>query len=264
MGADLRTGLGAVPVWVPIVAMLATFVVASIATLLIVGVVELAGTKVDSDSLPPGVLISGTLVQDVALVAFAYLFARAWAGGVRPATLGLRPTPVGRALLWTGAVYGLFWLSVILYTAALGEGPQQDLVTDLREEDSLVVLGGFAMLVGIAAPLAEELFFRGFLFGVLRERIGVLAAALVAGAIFGVIHAAGTPVRTLGILVLLGIGLCFLYVKTGSLLPCMGLHALQNSISFAFTTRVEPAVGVLLVAGCVLVTLGIASAFVRS
>jgi membrane protease YdiL (CAAX protease family) len=259
-----RTGLAAVPVWVPFAALLAVLTASTFVTLFMVGVADLAGLPVrEGDGQPPGVLLSGTVVQDIAFVAAAFFFTRAWAGEVRPATFGLRATPVVPALVWSAAIYVLFWASVIVYTQAIGTGPEQRIVTDLRGEDSLLILGGFAVLVGIAAPLVEELFFRGFLFGVLRERIGVVAAAIAAGAIFGLIHAAGTPVRTLGILVLLGIGLCILYVKTGSLLPCMGLHALHNSISFAVTKSVEPWVGLLLVAGSVGVTLLVGLALVE-
>jgi membrane protease YdiL (CAAX protease family) len=88
------------------------------------------------------------------------------------------------------------------------------------------------------APLCEEFFFRGFMFGVLRERIGVAGGALLTGLIFGGVHATGSPVETLGVLVVLGVLLCLLYWRTGSLLPCIALHALNNGISFVVTTDV--------------------------
>jgi uncharacterized protein len=230
-----RRGLAAVPAWAPFVAMLATFVLASVVSILIAGVAQVGGARVEADSLPPGVLISGTLVQDAALVLFAYLFARGWTRPVRPSTFGLRPTAWRPAIAWAAAVYAGFWVCAGIYSAVIGQGPEQDLVNDLRDQDSFVVLAGFAVLVALVAPIVEEVFFRGFLFGVLREHVGVPYAALVAGAVFGVIHAAGTPLRTLGILVILGVGLCLLYQKTGSILPGIGLHALHNSLSFAAT-----------------------------
>jgi len=230
-----RGGLAAVPIWVPFAAMLATFVVASIASLLIVGLVELAGTSVSSDSLPPGVLISGSVVQDVALVVSAFLFARVWAGPLRFSSFGLRPTALWPAVAWAASIYVGFWVLAAIYAVVVGQGAEQQLVTDLKEQDSLVVLGGFAILVGLVAPLVEEFFFRGFLFGVLREKLGVAWGALLAGSVFGLIHVAGTPLRSLGILVVLGVGLCILYAKTGSILPGIGLHSLHNSISLGVT-----------------------------
>jgi membrane protease YdiL (CAAX protease family) len=230
-----RGGLAAVPIWVPFAAMLAVFVVASIGSLLVVGIVELAGTRVSTDSLPPGVLLSGTLIQDVALVAGAFVFARVWAGPVQFSTFGLRPTALWPAVGWAALIYAGFWVFAAIYAVVVGQGAEQELVTDLKQQDSLVVLGGFAVLVGIVAPIVEEFFFRGFLFGVLREKLGVVWAALLAGSVFGLIHVAGTPLRTLGILVVLGVGLCLLYARTGSLLPGIGLHSLHNSISFGAT-----------------------------
>jgi hypothetical protein len=230
-----RGGLAKVPVWVPFAAMLATFVIASTASLLVVGLVELAGTPVNSNSLPPGVLISGSAVQGIALVVTAFLFARVWAGPLRFSSFGMRPTALWPAVGWAVLIYLGFWMAAAIYAVVVGQGAEQQLVTDLKEQDSLVVLAGFAILVGLIAPLVEEFFFRGFLFGVLRDKIGVVWGSLIAGSIFGLIHVAGTPLRTLGILVVLGIGLCVLYAKTGSLLPGIALHSLHNSISFGAT-----------------------------
>jgi len=254
-----RGGLAAVPLWVPFAAMLATFVVASIASLLIVGLVELAGTSVSRDSLPPGVLISGSVVQDVALVVSAFLFARVWAGPLRFSSFGLRPTALWPAVGWAASIYVGFWVLAAIYAVVVGQGAEQQLVTDLKEQDSLVVLGGFAILVGLVAPLVEEFFFRGFLFGVLREKLGVAWGALLAGSVFGLIHVAGTPLRTLGILVVLGVGLCILYAKTGSILPGIGLHSLHNSISLGVTKGLPWWGFVLLVVSSVTIVLFVAS-----
>lgn len=259
-GAAGRGGLARVPAWAPFAAMMATFVVASVASVVIVGAAELGGADIRANSLPPGVLISGSIVQDVALVVFAYLFSRAWASPVRPSTFGLRRTAWLPALGWAAVVYVGFWVCAAIYSAILGQGSEQELVTDLKEEDSLAVLIGFAVLVGFVAPIVEELFFRGFMFGVLREKMNVFAAMGVAGAVFGLIHVAGTPVRTLGILVVLGIGLCFLYHKTNSLLPCIGLHALHNSISFGATKELIWWLFLLLVIGSVGVVLTVSHA----
>jgi uncharacterized protein len=254
--------LALVPAWAPFAAMLVTFVVASIASVALVAAAELGGSDIVADSLPPGVLISGSVVQDVALVVFAYVFARMWVSPVRPSTFGLRRTPVLPALGWAALVYLGFWICAAIYAAVLGPGDEQELVTDLKDEDSLVVLVGFGFLVSLIAPLVEELFFRGFMFGVLREKMNVYAAMVVAGGVFGLIHIAGTPVRTLGILVILGVALCFLYYKTNSILPAMGLHALHNSISFGATKELTWWLFILLMIGSVGLVLAVAGALV--
>jgi len=92
-----------------------------------------------------------------------------------------------------------------------------------------------AVLVGIVAPIAEELFFRGFLFGALRGPIGWVMAAVVTGIVFGLIHAGGTSAVFLVPLGVLGFLLCVLYRRTGSLLPGMGVHAFNNALALGAT-----------------------------
>jgi hypothetical protein len=138
-----RGGLAAVPVWAPFLALVAAFVVASIASLLIVAGTEAAGMDVELDDLPAGITIGATFVQDIALVGLAVLFVRMWVKPVRPSTLGLRRTPVRAAIGWTALVYACFWVLAGIYAALVGPGPEQELVDELRGEDSLLVLAGF-------------------------------------------------------------------------------------------------------------------------
>ncbi len=250
-----RHGLGAIPVWASFAVLLATLIVSGLVSVLIAVIAGATGPEQDT---PPGVLIAGTVVQHLSLIAFSFVFAQLWISPIRPSTLGIRGTPALAAVGWAAAAYASFWLFAAIYVAVLGSGPEQDLVEELRKEESLVVLIGFGVLVTLMAPVAEEVFFRGFLFGVLRERIGGVWAAIVAGAVFGLAHAVGSPLRTLGILVVLGVAFCLLYWKTGSLLPGMALHALHNSISFgatkglvwwAFLALMVGAVGLVLAIG---------------
>ncbi|HTE61622.1 MAG TPA: CPBP family glutamic-type intramembrane protease, partial [Solirubrobacteraceae bacterium] len=62
----------------------------------------------------------------------------------------------------------------------------------------------------------------------------------------------------------LGAGLCLLYLRTGSLLPCIGLHAFNNAIAFASTKEMVWPLWLLTVVGSVIVTVAIGLAFVRS
>ncbi len=81
----------------------------------------------------------------------------------------------------------------------------------------------------IIAPLAEELLFRGYLFGKLRESAGFWLSALLTSALFGAVHLqwnVGLDVFALSLV------LCYLREKTGVLWGCIGLHMLKNSIAF--------------------------------
>ena len=68
------------------------------------------------------------------------------------------------------------------------------------------------------------------LFGGLRERLPRLAAALISGLIFGGLHAT-TGLSAVPVLVAFGFILALLYEKTGSIVPGILLHMLNNSVA---------------------------------
>jgi membrane protease YdiL (CAAX protease family) len=88
------------------------------------------------------------------------------------------------------------------------------------------------MLVFVAAclvPLAEEMFFRGALYGALRRsRHSAVVTATVTSIGFAVSHL--DPRLWLPIVFVAGL-LGLLRVLTGSLLPCLGLHVGFNSVT---------------------------------
>jgi uncharacterized protein len=78
----------------------------------------------------------------------------------------------------------------------------------------------------IFAPLFEELAFRGLLFAILRRKFRFLPAALISAGIFGIAHGYGL----VGLLSVCWSGViwAWLYEKTGSLLPGILAHAINN------------------------------------
>src|SRR5690606_25189973 len=109
---------------------------------------------------------------------------------------------------------------------------EDDVLDQLGTRESTVALVAAMVLVCVAAPVVEEFFFRGFFFGALRNWKGVWPAAILTGAVFGGIHLGGSPVGALVPLAVLGFGLCLLYEQTGSLYPCIAVHAINNAIAF--------------------------------
>lgn len=91
-------------------------------------------------------------------------------------------------------------------------------------------LGGWAILsTVVAAPVLEELFFRGLVLESCRERFGSRVAVLVSALLFGLIHI--VPVQMVNAFVV-GIILGYIYLKTGSLLSVIILHAINNAIAY--------------------------------
>lgn len=88
----------------------------------------------------------------------------------------------------------------------------------------------FATLV-IVAPIAEEILFRGYLFGKLKKNIPVWLAIVVTSLSFGLIHGAwNIAVDTFA----LSIVLCILRQITGSIWSPILLHMAKNGIAFYF------------------------------
>jgi membrane protease YdiL (CAAX protease family) len=225
-----------VPVWSPFLVVLAAFLVVLTTQILAVVVVELVGGDIEQVTESDAATIGFTAVLDFSLVACTIAVV-AWLGAGRPtpAAFGLRMPEWRSALGWTLAAYATFWVAAIVVGIAFGEPEEQDIVVDLKAEDSVLVLAGFAVMTCVLAPLAEEFFFRGFLLKVLHERTNAVIAVLVTGIAFGLVHLpSGDWVGTI-VLSLFGMALCVLFILTSSLLPCIMLHAFHNSISFGFT-----------------------------
>jgi uncharacterized protein len=254
--------LSPVPAWAPLAAMIAAFVVATVAYVVFAAVVEAGGGSVTAGG-PPGLVISATLVQDAALIIAAVYFTSLWASGLTPASFGLRRVPLGPAVGWTVLAFIAFWVLTAIYVSLVGQPDQQELTRDLREEESLAALIAYGLLLAFVAPLAEEFFFRGFVFGVLREKIGVVWGVLATGFVFGLVHVAGSPIETVGVLIILGCLLCVLYLQTGSLLPCIALHAINNGISFAATKSLSVPEGVAIVVASTGAAVAVAAAVTR-
>jgi membrane protease YdiL (CAAX protease family) len=238
------------------------FLVAFILTFVVVGIVA-AATGASTDEENPTFTVIATFLQGLVFIGTAVLFA-SFVRRPRPEHFGLRRTRFWPAVGWAAAVLGAFWLASSILVAIFGEPPEQEIAEEIKSEDAALAVIGYVGLTCLIAPLAEEVFFRGLLFPVLRARVGVAWGVLVTGALFSVVHALGSPVEALIVLFVLGSGLCLLYLRTGSLLPCIGLHALNNAISFAATKEMEWPVALLTVVGSVIVTVGIGLAFVRS
>jgi membrane protease YdiL (CAAX protease family) len=139
------------------------------------------------------------------------------------ARLGLRRPDRG-AWKWMPAAIGAYLVFAIVYTAIFGEPHQKDIAEDFG------TLPVQILLIVIAAPVSEEVCFRGFLFGGLRERWPRIVAALVSGLIFGGLHAT-TGVSAVPPLIVFGFILALLYEKTGSIWPGILLHMLNNSVA---------------------------------
>jgi uncharacterized protein len=128
------------------------------------------------------------------------------------------------ALKWMAALVGVYLLFATLYSALILEPHQEDIAEGFGTWPVQV------LLIAILAPVSEEVCFRGMLYGGLREKLPRLGAALLSGVIFGGLHAL-TGLSAVPPLIVLGFLFCLLYEKTGSIVPGILLHMLNNSVA---------------------------------
>lgn len=141
------------------------------------------------------------------------------------AHLGLRRFD-SSAVAWMGVSIAAYLAFAAAYVAVAGEPDQEDIA------DAFGSLPFQILLIAIAAPVSEEIFFRGMLFAGLRRRMPMLVAALVSAIVFGGLHAF-TGISAVPPLIAFGCILALLYEKTGSIVPGILLHALNNSVALA-------------------------------
>ena len=226
-----QSGLPDWPAWAPFAAMLITLGIAILGVSIVALGVSVAGVEVSSGDPPPGVTIAGTFIQDGALIFSALLLARLTAGRPTAAQFGVRRVKLLPAAAWIGAAWLAFLVFSGVWAAAMNITENDDLPQELGADESTAALAAVAVLVCVVAPITEELFFRGFCFTALRRWIGVAGGAIASGVIFGLIHAGSAEAVFLVPLGVFGLVLCLLYYKTGSLVPSMVLHALNNSLA---------------------------------
>jgi membrane protease YdiL (CAAX protease family) len=171
-----------------------------------------------------GANIAAQLAQVLAFFAVPIYIATRDGGTLRTALgrLGVRSFRWS-AFGWMAAAIGAYLLLIGLYS----------LVVTPDQEDIAPSFGPIwvqVFLIVICAATSEELCFRGMLFGGIRTRLPSLGAAALSGLIFGALHAP-TGVSAVPPLIIFGLVMALLYERTGSVVPGMILHALNNSVA---------------------------------
>jgi len=146
--------------------------------------------------------------------------------------LGMRPFRPSAIWILIGTLVA-YYIAAGLFASLVLKPDQEDIGGELGIGNPSIVIAVTAVLmIVLLAPVAEELFFRGFLFAGLRTRWSLWPAALASGLIFGLVHAP-TGITTVVPLATLGLALCWLYDRTGSLWPCVIAHMINNGLAVA-------------------------------
>lgn len=219
------------PVWVFLGFMLAQAVV-----IVLIEVLQRIGIPLDQINGSLFQVVAGGVVYGLSLVIV--IGVPWWVKKSRTSKedVGLQRAPSWMDIVWapTGAIVYLILTATVTFIAMhlltfIDYGQQQETgFTDVSTQGEVIM--AFIMLV-IIAPIAEELLFRGYLFGKLRKYAPTWIAILITSLIFAIVHFAwnvGLDVFALSIV------LCLLRVVSGSLWPSIMLHMMKNGLAFYF------------------------------
>jgi membrane protease YdiL (CAAX protease family) len=155
--------------------------------------------------------------------------------GSTPSALGLKLQGSGRAFAWgLGLGVPLFVSAIVVsYVAQRLFGPtNNDMISRQVTKISsggvnawLIVI--LAITLVVLAPVCEEIFFRGYLYPALRNRMSRNPAMLLNGLIFAAAH-----FEIFGFLprFLVGWGLCYIYERERTLVGPITGHAMYNGL----------------------------------
>lgn len=100
----------------------------------------------------------------------------------------------------------------------------------------LSIKGGWLMSLlifegTVVAPIAEELFFRGILYKMMRRKYSFMMASVVISIFFALLH---RNLHEIPPLFVISVALCYLYEKTQNIITPIIFHSLHNSLTLGF------------------------------
>ncbi|MBV6458586.1 MAG: hypothetical protein HONBIEJF_01718 [Fimbriimonadaceae bacterium] len=115
--------------------------------------------------------------------------------------------------------------------------PSHPAAETLMQDQSLPTLIGIFLAASVMAPIVEEVIFRGLILGACLRVMPPTAAILLNGFAFAAIHPQGLA----GIppLMALGVMLALITYQTGSLIPAMVMHAVNNALVLGLNVLVN-------------------------
>jgi uncharacterized protein len=195
------------------------------------------------------ILLLWALLTDLlACLALLYLAIALRRRGLTLAEIGLTARNAGAQMLWGLGAYAASapWVFLVGWLAQWAGNrffpnvapPYHPILTFALSAPAGWARFALFLLLSVSAPLVEETFFRGILYGALRRRYGVAAGVIFSAAIFASLH----PQVPLGFLPIFVLGalLAGLYEWRRSLIPGMLFHGVHNGILFLLLTILFP------------------------
>ncbi len=212
--------------WSPWIAIGGSVAALILGVMLALPIIWAAGGGDDFDQLSWGTKALVQLCTGIGFLFVPLLFAYHLPSGVnfRQAVgrLGFHGFRAKTAAKWIGLGFLAYIAFAILYAVVFGAPDQDDIAGELGPYWSQI------LLIVILAPFAEEVCFRGMLFGGFRTRFNLPVAAIGAGLVFGALHYS-TGITAVPQLIVLGAIFAVVYEKTESIWPPIIFHMFNNA-----------------------------------
>jgi uncharacterized protein len=239
--ADDRVDVPGWAWWAAPAAIVFGLILGSVGTLI---VDVIGGSGGSSVSHPTAVVsIIGDIVFDLCFVGAALLMVYV-AGGIAgrlpsPAEFGFRRFDLKTAVVTFVLAAIVYYVVTDIYAVVFNLHGKDKLPSELSNTHNQTAIVLTAVFVCAVAPICEEFFFRGFLFGTLRKMrvtvagrdLSVFISAVITGILFGLVHTGSASSQYLVPLGFLGFMLCIVRWRTGSLYPGMAMHSANNALA---------------------------------
>jgi membrane protease YdiL (CAAX protease family) len=188
------------------------------------GASQSTGSQDEDILFDPALAVGGVVFYGI-LIGVSFAIASAYPSGRRYDALGFRRF----RLRWVWISFAVVVVTTIVAVAVepiLHGGEDQGLGADSWQPEHAAAFAANVAVLVLLGPFAEELFFRGLGVRVLA-RYGGLLAILTTGVIFGLVHGL---LGALPPLVLFGIGLAWVRLRSASVWPPFIGHAAYNGL----------------------------------
>ncbi len=196
--------------------------------------------EANDGELTPWLAVVAVLLLQVPLLAVFYL-ARRFMSEQYASRLNAQSYSLGAALREAAPNFLMFlpviWIVSFAWTKILGvfqalgiidEFEPQELITLFQSGGDPIAIGILILFAILLAPLVEELIFRGCIYRFLKSKTTFLAAQVLSGIVFALMHG---NLLSFVPLILVGVLLARIYEKSGNILVPMCFHAYFNSFS---------------------------------
>ncbi len=141
-----------------------------------------------------------------------------------------------RGVLWYLPLGAMWWLIVqvqalviYLFNIQVAKPPLEEAL--LRDGLTGPTLAVWILGTCVAAPLGEEMLFRGLLHGWLRRFLSFVPTAILCSVLWSAMHVAAVKIVPLTVL---GLMLAWMRERPSGLWGCIGFHATHNAVTLLF------------------------------